>query len=127
LGFCTLPIEDIITGAEKAVHSLPVEMAEKIRQETVRIIKSSKRPKDNLTRAERRAVKSVCANGDLTILPADKGNAAVIDTLDYKQKLVALLEDPAYRKLTKDPTVKNFINLHTMQNPKTRTPVFISR
>ena len=65
----TLPIEDIITGVEKAVHSLPVETAEEIRHETVRIIKSSKRPKGNLTRAKRRAVKSVRTNGDFTILP----------------------------------------------------------
>ena len=30
----TLPIEDIITGVEKAVYSLPVETAEEIRHET---------------------------------------------------------------------------------------------
>jgi hypothetical protein len=30
----TLPIKDIITGVEKAVHSLPVETDEEIRQET---------------------------------------------------------------------------------------------
>jgi hypothetical protein len=29
-----LPIEDIVTGVEKSVHSLPVETAEEIREET---------------------------------------------------------------------------------------------
>jgi hypothetical protein len=29
---CTLPIEDILAGVEKAVQSLPVEMAEEARQ-----------------------------------------------------------------------------------------------
>ena len=33
------PIEDILTGVEKAILSLPVEKAEEARQETVRILK----------------------------------------------------------------------------------------
>jgi len=42
---------------------------------------------------------------NLTILPADKGNATVVLNIsDYKQKISSLLQDPAYRKLTKDPT-----------------------
>jgi len=28
----------------------------------------------------------------------------VLNTSDYKQKISSLLQDPAYRKLTKDPT-----------------------
>jgi hypothetical protein len=101
----TLPTEEIITGIEKVVHLLPVETAEEMRQETVRITKSSKRPKDNLTRAERSALRLVRTNRDLTILPVDKGNATVIlSTIDYKQKTTALPEDPAYQKLTKDHT-----------------------
>jgi hypothetical protein len=76
-------------------------MAEEARQETVRIIKSSSRPKDNLTRDERKALRTLKANTDLTILPADKGNAKVVlNTLDYKQKITSLLEDPSYRRLT---------------------------
>jgi hypothetical protein len=38
----SLPIEDIITGVEKDVQSLPVKTAEEIRKEIARIIKSSK-------------------------------------------------------------------------------------
>jgi len=42
---------------------------------------------------------------NLIILPADKGNATVVlNTSEYKQKIFSLLQDPAYRKLTKDPT-----------------------
>jgi hypothetical protein len=38
-------------------------------------------------------------------LLADKGNAAVVlGTSDYSQKIAALLEDKAYKKLKKDPT-----------------------
>ena len=35
------PIEDILASVEKAVLTLPMEMAEEARQETVRIIKNS--------------------------------------------------------------------------------------
>ena len=38
------PIEDILTGVEKANQSLPAEEAEEARQETVRILKNTKRP-----------------------------------------------------------------------------------
>jgi len=48
---CTITTEDILAGVEGAMQSLPVEMAEEARQ--IRIIKSSSRPRDNSTRAER--------------------------------------------------------------------------
>jgi hypothetical protein len=45
-------------------------------------------------------------NTDHTILPADKSNATVIlNTADYKQKITSILEGPAYRRLTREPTV----------------------
>ena len=53
------PIEDILASVEKAVQSLPVETAEEARQETVRIIKNSSKPRDNLTRTERAALKNL--------------------------------------------------------------------
>jgi hypothetical protein len=100
-----IPIEDTLASVEKTLHELPVEIAEEIRQETGRIIKNSARPADNLTKSERSALKTLKSNTELTILKADKGNATVVlNTTDYKQKIYALLEDPAYRRLTKDPT-----------------------
>jgi hypothetical protein len=102
---CTITTEDILAGVEEAVQSLPVEMAEEARQETVRFIKSSSRPRDNLTRAEREALRTLKKNTDLTILPADKGNATVVlNTVDHKQKITSLLENPSYRRLIRDPT-----------------------
>jgi hypothetical protein len=70
-----LLVEDILCGMEKAVGALPEETAEEVRQETVRILKGSHKPKNNLTGAERRALRALKANEALTILPADKGNA----------------------------------------------------
>ena len=51
------------------------------------------------------AQRTLKINTDLAILPADKGNATVIlITVDYKQKIIALLEDPSYKRLARDPT-----------------------
>jgi len=100
-----IPIEDTLAGVENAVQSLPVEMAEEAKQEAVRIIKSSSRPKDNITEAERTALVTLKNNTNLTILPADKCNATVIlNTVDYKQKITSLLEVPSYRRLAWDLT-----------------------
>jgi hypothetical protein len=100
-----LPIEDILTGVEKAIKTLPAQTAEEDRQETVRIIRDSSRPRDNLTGSERKSLRALRKNTDLTILPTDKGNATVIlNTVEYNRKIGALLEDPAYRGLARDPT-----------------------
>jgi hypothetical protein len=77
----TIPTEDILAGVEKAAQSLPVEMAVEARQETVRIIKSSSRPRDNITRSEREALRTLKNNTDLTILPADKAMLPSFSTL----------------------------------------------
>jgi hypothetical protein len=102
----TIPNKDILAVVVKAVQSLPVEMAEEARQETARIITSSSRPRENLTRAEREAQRTLKNKMDLTILPADKSNATVIlNTVDYKHKITSLLENPSNRRLARDPTV----------------------
>jgi hypothetical protein len=40
----TKPIEDILAGDEKAVHSLPLKIEEEARQEIVRFTKRSSKP-----------------------------------------------------------------------------------
>jgi hypothetical protein len=100
-----IPAKDFLCGVEKAIVTLPEETADEIRQEAVRILKGSRQPKDNLTGAKRRALRSLKANDSLTILPADKGNIAVVlGTSDYNKKITTLLQDKAYTKLRKDPT-----------------------
>ena len=91
-------------GFEKAVQSVPVKMVEEARQETVRIIKSSSRPRDNLMRAEREALRTLKKNTELTILPADKGNATVILNIVECKQITSFLEDLSYRKPARDPT-----------------------
>jgi hypothetical protein len=55
-------------------------------------------------RAEKEALWSLLCNANLMVLPADKCNATVIlNTADYTHKILTRLEDPAYKKLAKDP------------------------
>ena len=98
-------------------------MAEETRQETVRILKNSSRRRDNLSKTETAALNNLRNNTELTILPADKGNTMVVlNTTDYKQKISTLLEDPAYRRLAKDPTTtierKTTLLLKKLHSPK---------
>ena len=82
-----------------------MEQAEEARHESVRIIKTTAITKNNLTKNERTALRSLKKNTQLTILPADKGNATVIlNSTDYITKISTLLGDSAYKKLDKDPT-----------------------
>jgi hypothetical protein len=74
----TTPVKDFFAWVEKAVQPLPIKTAEEARPETARIIKSSSRPRDNLTKAEREALWTLKKNADLAILQADKGNVTVI-------------------------------------------------
>jgi hypothetical protein len=45
----SVPVKDILCGVEKAITVLPEETADKMQQETVRILKGSNKHKDNLT------------------------------------------------------------------------------
>jgi hypothetical protein len=100
-----LPNEDFLTGVGIAIVSLPVQATEEVRQETLRSLKASNRPRDNLSGAERRALRSLRTNADLTVIYADKGNTTVVlVTTDYNEKISAFLRAPTYRRLAKDPT-----------------------
>jgi hypothetical protein len=100
-----VPVENILCGLEKAIGILPEETGKEVRQETIRILKGSRKPKDNLTVAERRAVRALKVNEALTILPDYKGSAAAaLNTAGYHRKITALREDHAYRKLKNNPS-----------------------
>jgi hypothetical protein len=61
----------------------------------------SKKPR-SVCRAEKWAVHPLQGNVDLTVLPAVKGNAAVVfNTMDYTEEVLAVLEDPPHKKLAK--------------------------
>ena len=108
----TIPKTEIIAGVETALaqqHRIPPERKETVRAAIANVLRSAKPPSAaNVTPAERDALRKLETNADITILPADKGNATVIlDTLDYVEKAKELLENPPFRKLKKDPTGRN--------------------
>jgi hypothetical protein len=89
-------IEEILASIENVVRSLPVEQAEEARHESVRIIKTSTKTNNNLTKNKRTALKTLKDNTELNILRADKGNATgILNTMDYKLKTASLLRDSA--------------------------------
>jgi ATP-dependent Lon protease len=100
-------MKDFISGIEQAIHHLPTETAEEIRQEASRIIRLAKPQRTNTSKAEREALRTLRNDDSITILPADKGNATVIlSSTDYKSKIISLLDDHVYKKLLYDPTSK---------------------
>jgi hypothetical protein len=100
-------MKDFISGIEQAIHHLPTETAEEIRQEASRIIRLAKPQRTNTSKAEREALRTLRNDDSVTILPADKGNATVIlSSTVYKSKVRSLLDDHMYKKLLCDPTSK---------------------
>jgi hypothetical protein len=64
---------------------------------------SPHQPKYNLSGAERRAHRFTEASDLLTVLPADKNNAAMVPGIpDYSRKVPILLEVKAHAKLQKN-------------------------
>jgi hypothetical protein len=95
-----LNLKDVISVVKCSIQHLPTEAAEEIRQETNRILRHSKSQKRNISKAEREALLALRSNEDVTILPADKGNATVVlSSTDYHNKIKMVLDDPVYRRL----------------------------
>ena len=97
----SLPLQDTIVGIEEAAKRLPKDYATDLRTRVCGILRSSKLPKDNITKEQRLAVKEMRTWKDEVILLADKGNATVVmKRSDYNGKILQLLGDPTtYRKL----------------------------
>jgi hypothetical protein len=68
-------LKDDIRGVERAVRHLPSEGAEEIKQKTSRIIRHSKPQRRNVCKMERDVLLTLRKDEDITLLPADKGNA----------------------------------------------------
>lgn len=69
-------------------------------------IKQGKLLKCNITFEEEKALQELRKNDNIKILPADKGGACVVlDSTEYNNKVLALLQDTnTYQLLKKDPT-----------------------
>ena len=89
-------VDDMLTAVESAVRFVGHNTAEadEIRNKASDILQSAKPPKSNVTRDQRKAIKSLQSNKDIMVLPADKGRAVcVLNTTDYRNKAETLLSD----------------------------------
>jgi hypothetical protein len=66
-------------------------------------LKRANIPNSNLTKQQRRALRSLRRDKDIAILPAVKGNTTVVLDRSEYDEMRALIDTPTYRKLTKDP------------------------
>ena len=81
-------VEEFIVATEQAAKLLSEVEAEDLRHSVVGELKKAKPPPSNISIKERKALKNLAKNKDITILPADKGKATVVmDTENYKQKV----------------------------------------
>ncbi len=110
-----VPLHEMIVCVETACHIVGNSKgeADSIRNKCVHLMKHSNPPRSNITPGEREAIKSLRADKDIMVLPADKGRAVVVlDKREYKEKANKLLSDEkTYRKEKKDPTKKYARNL----------------
>ena len=105
-----VPIVELITATESAIrkNKLSTTQAEELRLKVTAALSEAKNPTPNLSRQEMKAVASLSKDENITILPADKGRCTVVlNTVDYHNKVAALLEDGnTYEPLKRDPTSK---------------------
>lgn len=69
--------KDFVYAVEAALEDLPLAEAEDVRNDVVHLLKTVETVKPNLTCKEHIALKTLRNNESLTLLKADKGNAAV--------------------------------------------------
>ena len=102
------PIEDFIVATELACTNLPTSDANSLRGEAAKILGSNNKPKHNITKSEREAIKSLQKQDSIIVLPADKGKCVVVmDKTEYLEKANTMLSDTrTYTKLKSDPTNK---------------------
>jgi len=89
------PTGDILSGVEMTIRV----------QEVVMILTGSSRPTVKLAGARGKSLSDRCADVDLAMLAANKGNVLVVlSAFYYSHKIGVCLENLAYRRLAKDRT-----------------------
>ncbi|XP_046546592.1 uncharacterized protein LOC124256661 [Haliotis rubra] len=96
-------IANIETGLQQLAPGGNVDY---LRHQTANILQTNNTQKDNLNRAERKALKRLKSDQSITIAPADKGRATIIiNTEDFNKITSKILNDTStYKELKKDPT-----------------------
>ena len=102
-----IPNLDYITAVETMCGKLKEEDAMALRTDINALLRKAKIPKSNLTKEERIGLTQLKKDQDRVVLTADKEIALmVMDKQEYISKAEALLAQPAYKTIPRDPTNK---------------------
>ena len=102
-----IPNMELITAIQTMCPKLKEDEATELRADINSLLRQATIPKSNLTKGERIGLKELSKDNTRVILIADKGVALlVMDKEDYISKAQELLDQPAYRTITRDPTNK---------------------
>ena len=83
-------------------------VADELRGRVKTILKKARTPRQNITKEECKAIGELKKDNSRLILTADKWVVLVVmDKQDYVQKAKELLDQPTYRNITIDPTIKH--------------------
>ncbi len=89
-----LPYKELVTTTEVACRYLPPNEASEVRAKALNILSKPRRLDNNLSQDEVKALSSLRDDKSIKILPADKGQCAVVlNTEDYVSKCQDLLND----------------------------------
>ena len=92
---------------ECAANELPEERALEFRAEVKKCLQNAKKPRPNLSREQREALKKLREDDSIVILPADKGNATVVmNREDYDRKMADILDGGDYAVVKTNPIPK---------------------
>ena len=103
-----LPVLEYITAIERTCSQLQQGKTEELRGEIKAILKKTSTSKSNITKEEYQALRKLKKDENRMVLTADKGvSLVVLDKEDYIHKAEELLQQPNYKTLTSDPTIKH--------------------
>lgn len=103
-----IPHIDFLIEIKNAVRTLPLDVAEEVRQDCAMALYNAKPPKFSIPKAKMLAFNNLMRNNDLIISRVDKGNVAVIMSRPkYLAKMEELLLDSSsYKILSRNPCPK---------------------
>ena len=102
-----VPVVDIITAVECTANELPKERTLEFRAEVKKCLQNARKPRPNLGKKQREALKKLREDDSIVILPADKGNPTVVlNKEDYEKKVGNILDGGNYEVVKTNPTPK---------------------
>ncbi len=111
----SVPVVDIIAVVENTANELPEEKALELRTGVKMCLQNAKKPKSNLGKEQREALRKLREDDSIVILPANKGNATVVmNKEDYARKMEEILTGGDYEVVKTNPTPKLEKKLNNM-------------